>query len=663
MEGARLEPADEIALAGGLDLEAAERLGGADQLVGGRVRRALTDGAVEIDALAGGAFDLGERVRHGGLHPHAQHIELEQPQVLHVVLVELRHGEPLAAGGDDGGAGAQRTVGEQHTAGVHGDAARQRVQRLHQFPQPRVVLLGGDAAQFGQLGEGGPGVAGADVRERLGEAVDLRRVHAQRQAGVADGVPHPVGLGHGDGRHPFLAEAVEDGAVGVQAAGGFDVHVDVGQDGAARGEEALHEQAVFDRVGQGDAQEVVDQGAGARAAGGDADAEIADVVDDLGDGEEVGGEAEPADDGQLRVEAFPALPVPVVAAGDHAGGAAGAQDAVGGPGVGTDEVRLGEVDAADAQVVLGVDAAGGGGVGGVPQEAVGGVLAQAGGLGDAEGGVGHGAGVLEPVFAVVAPGAARVDGDQAAGGVQDVGDRSLAGVGVPDGVGEHRDDALLGGEPQRAGGVPYGARGAGFEPERGPEPFPPGGEQPGGAVGAAGGEGAGDVGVGAEQHEQAVGVRGVRHVVPLQEGPLPVPGVGGADQPAQPGPAGGAVPGEEEGAGRGFVGEGAAPYRGTAAGGGRGGVRRARVNGEVHPVQRPYPGRAARLGEADGAGEGVPVGEGEGVHAALGGAFGEPFGVGGPVPGGEPGRDAQLCEAAADRRRHPAPPACPSGPP
>ena len=65
---------------------------------------------------------------------------------------------------------------------------------------------------------------------------------------------------------------------------------------AQRGEEPLHQQAVAQRVDPGDAEQVVDQAAGARPAGRAPHAHVADQVGDVGDGEEVGGVAELADD-------------------------------------------------------------------------------------------------------------------------------------------------------------------------------------------------------------------------------------------------------------------------------------------------------------------------------------------------------------------------------
>ncbi len=187
-------------------------------------------------------------------------------------------------------------------------------------------------------------------------------------------------------------------------------------------------------------------------------------------------------------------------------------------------MRLGEVDGPDAEVVLGVDETLGGGGLGLFEQAVRGVPAVARGLDDPLGGAQHGVRVLEPGLAGVQL-LGGVDGDEPTGGVQDVGDRAHAGVGVPDGVAEHRADALLGGEAdgtggqaQRAGSGALAAVPHGFEAQRVAVDLPPGREQPRGPVGAPGGERAADVGGGAEQYGQALGV-----VVGPGEQRLPLP--------------------------------------------------------------------------------------------------------------------------------------------
>ena len=123
------------------------------------------------------------------------------------------------------------------------------------------------AAQLGQVGQRGTGVAGPDVRERLGEGVDLPGRQAERGAHVTDRVAHPVGVHHRHGHAPLAAEPLEDPGVDLGAPGGLHVDVDVGQRLAQRGQEPLHDQAVLQRVDPGDAQQVVDQAARARTPG------------------------------------------------------------------------------------------------------------------------------------------------------------------------------------------------------------------------------------------------------------------------------------------------------------------------------------------------------------------------------------------------------------
>jgi hypothetical protein len=156
--------------------------------------------------------------------------------------------------------------------------------------------------QLGQLREGVADVAGPDVRERRRDRADLAGRQAQGGADVPDRVPHPVGVHHRHARHPLAAELGEDRLVHLGAAGGLDVHVDVRELDAQRRGEPLHQQAVAQRVDRGDAEQVVDEAAGTRAAGGDADAEVADEVDDGGHGEEVRGDAERDDRLQLLLQ-------------------------------------------------------------------------------------------------------------------------------------------------------------------------------------------------------------------------------------------------------------------------------------------------------------------------------------------------------------------------
>lgn len=167
------------------------------------------------------------------------------------------------------------------------------------------------------------------------------------------------------------------------------------------------------------------------------------------------------DDVQLVVHPLPVVAPAVVAAQHHAGGGAGGQHPLGGAAARADEVRLGEVDGAEAEVALGVDDAGVGGAPGLREQPRSGIAAESGGGSDPLGGLPHRTVVLEPALTAVERGAARIDGDEPAGRVEHVGDRALPGVGIPDGIGQHGPYPLFGseadgtgGEPQRPGPVP-----------------------------------------------------------------------------------------------------------------------------------------------------------------------------------------------------------------
>ena len=117
---------------------------------------------------------LGDGMRHRRLHPDAEHVELEQPEVLDVLLVELAHRVAEEAR-LDGRPVEQRGIGQQHAARVHGDVPRQPVELLDQLEQQveaAVAQAGRRQAhrpQLGQLpdrrsGRRGPGCAGTPWR-------------------------------------------------------------------------------------------------------------------------------------------------------------------------------------------------------------------------------------------------------------------------------------------------------------------------------------------------------------------------------------------------------------------------------------------------------------------------------------------------------------------
>ena len=234
LEPLRAELADELALARALDLEAAEGVRGPDQPERRLVveRHLLT--VVEVDAHLLDPADLVDGMGHRGLHPDAEDVELEQPERLDVVLVELTHrkADPARL---DRGAVEQPGVGQDHPARVEGDVSGQSVEPLDEVEhevEPRSVEPAGP--QLGQVGDGVADVAGRDVRERLRHGVDLGRRHPQGSPDVTDRVPDPVAVHHRDAGDPLTPESGEDLLVDLGAPGRLDVDVDVGQLGPQR---------------------------------------------------------------------------------------------------------------------------------------------------------------------------------------------------------------------------------------------------------------------------------------------------------------------------------------------------------------------------------------------------------------------------------------------
>ena len=184
--------ADQLPLPRRLDLEDPERLGAADHREGRRVVEGHLRLVVEVDPTPVDPLDLGHRVRHRGLHPDAEHVELEQPEVLHVVLVELAHREAGEAGLHRR-AVEQGGVGEQHPARVQGDVAGQPVEPLDQ-PEHQVEPVApparrpaARAARAAPSGRRGPGCAGTPWRSRRSRRAASRARRRRRARRAAPG--------------------------------------------------------------------------------------------------------------------------------------------------------------------------------------------------------------------------------------------------------------------------------------------------------------------------------------------------------------------------------------------------------------------------------------------------------------------------------------------
>ncbi|MCY1223801.1 hypothetical protein D9M72_359400 [compost metagenome] len=144
--------ADQFPLPGGFYLEATQGVRAPDQLVGWfviqwhrvKVNAAVSRDVVRARSVRAGSMGAGchylglggmqpdnfpDSKGHGALHPDAEDVQLEHAHRVHVVLVELAHGQAKSAG-LDGCPVQQGGIAEDHPARVHRDVPRQAVEPL-----------------------------------------------------------------------------------------------------------------------------------------------------------------------------------------------------------------------------------------------------------------------------------------------------------------------------------------------------------------------------------------------------------------------------------------------------------------------------------------------------------------------------------------------------
>ena len=242
-----------------------------------------------------------------GQHAQTEEVELDQPGGGAVVLVPLEHAAaghpaPLHRADLD-----HRAVADDHAPRVDAEVSGEVDQLGGQVPYQRREVVP-------------PGERLAPV-DRLRPGVHLLDGVAERLAHVAESRARPVGdhVGHLGGVQPAVAlvDVLDD----LFTPARLDVDVDVRWAVAGRGEEALEQQPEGDGVDVGDAEGVADGGGGRRPPALAEDVVAPAEGHDVPDGEEVAGEPERADDGELAVELRPGprhpfgLPWPVAVGG------------------------------------------------------------------------------------------------------------------------------------------------------------------------------------------------------------------------------------------------------------------------------------------------------------------------------------------------------------
>ena len=304
-ESIRLQPADQILHAARLELEHRRRAAALQQLIGRRVlhrqsgdfeRRFTRDRPARID-VAHGPIDDRERAQ-------SQEVEFDETRGLDVVLVELRHRRGAAFLTVERREIGQHRRGDHDAAGMRAGVTRQALEAARQIDQvahlsiavvePRKLLL---------LLERFVERDAYFERDQLCDPVDIAVVVAEHPTDVAnDGFGRQGAVG--DDLRDTLA-TVFRGHVLDDAIAAFHakIHVEVGHGDAFRIQEAFEQQVVFDRIQIGDAEHIGDQGARTgTATGTDRYAVLARPANEIGDDQEVPGEAHAADHAEFEIE-------------------------------------------------------------------------------------------------------------------------------------------------------------------------------------------------------------------------------------------------------------------------------------------------------------------------------------------------------------------------
>ena len=311
VEAAGFEDGEGVHLGAGLDLEGADGVGAAHEVVGGGV---VFGDLGDVDWFAA-LFAKADGVFHGGEHAEAEEVDFDDAEVFAVVFVPLHDGAVGHGGGLDGDDVVESVVADDDAAGVLAEVAGEAEELVEEVGEGFEAGVAFGDAGFGDegvvlrfffvaaVGDFFGGVAGAGGGVDVGEAVGGFFGEAEDFADFAKGGSGAVGDdvgGHGGAAAAVFFEDVLDD--GFAAVAGGEVDVDVGPGFAVFGEEAFEEEAAADGVDGGEAEEVADDGVGGGAAALAEDVLGVGEADDVVDDEEVAGEAELADEGEFLFE-------------------------------------------------------------------------------------------------------------------------------------------------------------------------------------------------------------------------------------------------------------------------------------------------------------------------------------------------------------------------
>ncbi len=230
VEAAGLQPRQHRHLRARLDLEDADRVGLAEHVVDGRVlgrdrrERPRPAAGQRRDVVAADGLEMRERLAQGRQHAQPEHVDLQDPHRVEVVLVPLDHRAVGHRGVLDGDHLAQRPLRDHEAAHVLGEVAgeaRDLAAELDDRARHRIVGAEPRRPEVGGLVA--PGVG------RLREAVHRVEGEAERLPDVAHGAPRAVRDHLGGQRRPLAAVLRVEVLDRLLAPLVLEVEVDVGR--------------------------------------------------------------------------------------------------------------------------------------------------------------------------------------------------------------------------------------------------------------------------------------------------------------------------------------------------------------------------------------------------------------------------------------------------
>ena len=305
VEAVGLELAHEIRDAARLQLEDRGRAAGLQELEGLRVveRQARK---VNRRLARGEAFRIDEPHRpvDDGERAKAEEVELDEPDLLDVVLVELGDDARAARFAVERGEVRERARRDHDAARVRAGVAGEALEPLRKLDEVAHLVLGAEAPR--KLGLLLERVLERDPeleRDQLRDAIDKAVRKAEHAADVAHDRPRRERAERDDLGHPVAPVAVRDVVDDLVAPRHAEVDVEVRQRHALRIQEALEQEVVPDRVEVRDPEHPGDERARAGAAArADRDLALARPADEVRDHEEIALETHAADDAEFLVE-------------------------------------------------------------------------------------------------------------------------------------------------------------------------------------------------------------------------------------------------------------------------------------------------------------------------------------------------------------------------